>query len=59
MELRTPDIELKVIELERRLRNLIPSVIALFVKPQSSSRFAEDLARRYGRVDQALNTDPP
>ena len=36
-ELRTSEIELKVIELERRVRHLHPAVIAVFVKPQSSS----------------------
>jgi cation diffusion facilitator family transporter len=49
-ELRTPDIEVKVIELERRLRHLHPAVIALFVKPQSSSAFKDAVVRRFGNV---------
>ena len=40
-ELKTPDIELKIAELERRVRHLHPTVIALFVKPQSSGGFKE------------------
>ena len=32
-ELKTTDIELKIAELERRVRHLHPTVIALFVKP--------------------------
>lgn len=46
-ELRTPDIEMKVTELERNLRQLHPSVIALFVKPQSASGYNDSVARRY------------
>jgi cation diffusion facilitator family transporter len=49
-ELRTPEIEVKVIELERRLRHMHPSVIALFVKPQSSSGYNDTIARRYGKL---------
>jgi cation diffusion facilitator family transporter len=47
-ELRTPEIEGKVTELERRVRHLHPAVIALFVKPQSSSAYKDTLARRFG-----------
>ena len=50
-ELKTPDIEVKVIELERRVRRLHPTVIALFVKPQSSSGYSDAIARRYGKPD--------
>jgi cation diffusion facilitator family transporter len=49
-ELRTPEIEVKVIELERRLRHLHPAIIALFVKPQSSSGFKDAIMRRFGSV---------
>jgi cation diffusion facilitator family transporter len=48
-ELRTPEIEVKVIELERRVRHLHPAVIAVFVKPQSSSGYKDALARRFGK----------
>ena len=47
-ELKTPDIELKIAELERRVRDLHPTVIALFVKPQSSGGFKEAFAGHYG-----------
>ena len=46
-ELKTPDIEVKLIELEDRVRQLHPSVIALFVKPQSSSGYKDAMSRRY------------
>jgi cation diffusion facilitator family transporter len=48
-ELRTPEIEVKVIELERRVRHLHPAVIAVFVKPQSSSGYKDALAQRFGK----------
>ena len=47
-ELRTPEIEAKVSELERRVRRLHPEVVALFVKPQSPSGFKEAIASRFG-----------
>jgi len=51
-ELKTPDIELKIAELERRVRYLHPMVIALFVKPQSSGGFKHAVGRRYGNADK-------
>jgi cation diffusion facilitator family transporter len=48
-ELRTPEIEVKVIELERLVRQLHPAVIAVFVKPQSSSGYKDALGRRFGK----------
>jgi hypothetical protein len=50
-ELRTPEIEVKVIELEHRVRHSHPAVIALFVKPQSSSGYKDTLARRFGNLE--------
>jgi hypothetical protein len=51
-ELMTPDIELKIAELERRLRHLHPTVIALFVKPQSSGGFKDAIGHRYGNSEK-------
>jgi len=51
-ELKTPDIELKIVELERRLRHLHPTVIALFVKPQSSGGFKDAIGHRYGNSEK-------
>ena len=48
-ELKTPEIEVKVIELERRLRQLHPEVATLFVKPQSSLGFNVAVLRRFGK----------
>ena len=47
-ELKTPDIEAKVIELERLLCRSHPEVIAVFVKPQSSSGYKDAIGRRFG-----------
>jgi cation diffusion facilitator family transporter len=47
-ELRTPEIEAKVIELERCVRLSHPEVVAVFVKPQSPEGFSESTARRFG-----------
>lgn len=47
-ELRTPEIEARVIELERRVRQSHPEVAALFVKPQSPEGFKETVAHRFG-----------
>jgi divalent metal cation (Fe/Co/Zn/Cd) transporter len=47
-DLRTPDIEAKVAELELRLRKRHPEVFAVFVKPQSSAGFKEAMIRKYG-----------
>jgi len=38
-ELRTPAIEARVVELERRIRAKYPQVVSLFVKPQTKKRF--------------------
>jgi cation diffusion facilitator family transporter len=47
-ELRTPEIEAKVSELERRVCQLHPEVVAFFVKPQSPSGFKETIGARFG-----------
>jgi divalent metal cation (Fe/Co/Zn/Cd) transporter len=47
-ELRTPEIEAKVRELERSMCRLHPEVVALFAKPQSPSGFKEAIAARLG-----------
>lgn len=51
-ELRTPEIEVTISELERRVRDLYPAVIALFIKPQSSIGYNDMIARRYGNLDR-------
>lgn len=43
-QLRVPQIEALVIELERRIREKHTAVIAVFVKPQAPGRFEEDTA---------------
>lgn len=49
-EFRSPDIEACVIELERRVREKHPAVVALFIKPQTSRHFTET----EGQDQQAL-----
>jgi cation diffusion facilitator family transporter len=48
-ELKTPEIEARVIEIERRVRLSHPDVVAVFVKPQSPEGFRETVARRFGK----------
>jgi cation diffusion facilitator family transporter len=50
-ELRTPEIEARVSELERRVCRLHPEVVTLFVKPQSVSGFKAAIADRFGTFD--------
>jgi cation diffusion facilitator family transporter len=45
-ELRTPDIESKIVELEKHVRQSHPDVIALFIKPQSPAGYRDSIARR-------------
>lgn len=47
-ELKTPQIEALVVEMEKRIRAAHPEVVVLFVKPQSHHRFRQALADRYG-----------
>jgi cation diffusion facilitator family transporter len=47
-KLRTPEIEAKVVELERCVRLSHPEVVAVFVKPQSPEGFKATAARRFG-----------
>ncbi len=49
--LRTPDIETKVRELERRVCAAHSGVIAVFVKPQSAAGYKETIDRRSGRLE--------
>jgi divalent metal cation (Fe/Co/Zn/Cd) transporter len=51
-ELRTPEIEAKVTELERRVCRSHPEVVALFIKPQSVTGFKETTGRRFGGVEE-------
>jgi cation diffusion facilitator family transporter len=51
-ELRTPEIEAKVTELERRVCRSHPEVVALFVKPQSVTGFKETTGRRFGKSEE-------
>jgi cation diffusion facilitator family transporter len=53
-ELKTPAIEIKVSELEERLRELHPAVIAVFVKPQTAIGYAEAVERRRGKTRQIV-----
>ncbi|HEY2736053.1 MAG TPA: cation diffusion facilitator family transporter [Polyangiales bacterium] len=45
-ELRTSDIEARVVDLEREVREAHPAVVALFVKPQTCGHWREVSARR-------------
>jgi hypothetical protein len=47
-ELRTPEIERRVVMLERLIRQKRPEVVSLFVKPQSRRAFDMARAKRFG-----------
>lgn len=47
-ELRTPEIEQKIYDLENRLRAERPEIVALFVKPQTERAYRELVRRRFG-----------
>lgn len=46
--LKTADLESKVADMEDRIHARHPEVIALFIKPQTPSRFMESRQRRFG-----------
>ena len=50
-DLRTPQIEDAVINIERKIRAAHPEVVTLFVKPQTALAFKETIHSRFG--------DPP
>lgn len=47
-ELRAPQIEQKIYDLEAKVRAARPEVVALFVKPQTETAFRELVRRRFG-----------
>jgi len=47
-DLRAPEIESAVVELERRLREAHPEVMTVFVKPQAPGTYREVVRERYG-----------
>jgi cation diffusion facilitator family transporter len=49
--LRAPDIQASVVDIERRVREAHPEVVALFVKPQTHRTFTEARERRFGSRD--------
>ena len=51
-DLRAPQIESAVIEIERRVRAVHPEVVALLVKPQTARTFSETVRQRIGEVER-------
>ncbi len=47
-DLRAPQIEEAVIEIERKIRAAHPEVVTLFIKPQTARTFSETFRRRFG-----------
>jgi cation diffusion facilitator family transporter len=47
-DLRAPEIEAAVVELERRIREAHPEVMTVFVKPQTPGTYREIVRERYG-----------
>ena len=49
--LRTPQIESAVIEIERRIRAAHPEVVTLFVKPQTPAAYRDTVRLRFGEAE--------
>jgi cation diffusion facilitator family transporter len=49
-DLKAPQIEDLVVDLERRVRAVHPEIVALFVKPQTGNTFREGRLRRFGEL---------
>jgi cation diffusion facilitator family transporter len=47
-DLRAPEIEARVVEIERKIRAAHPEVATLFVKPQTDGTFRDAVRRRFG-----------
>jgi len=47
--LRAPEIEASVMEIERQVRVARPEVVTLFIKPQTAAVFRETVRRRFGK----------
>jgi len=47
-DLRAPEIEARVVEIERKIRAAHPEVATLFVKPQTDRTFRDAVRRRFG-----------
>lgn len=52
-ELRAPEIEQKIYDLEARVRAARPEIVALFVKPQTETAFRELVRRRFGDSEKS------
>jgi cation diffusion facilitator family transporter len=52
-DLRAPQIEAAVVELERQLREVHPEVMTVFVKPQAPGTYREVVRKRYGEEARA------
>jgi cation diffusion facilitator family transporter len=50
-DLTTPEIEARVADLERQIRDKHPDLVALFVKPQSSGTYRNAIARRFAEAE--------
>lgn len=50
--LQTPEIEARVVDLERAVRRAQPAVVAVFIKPQTCSQFRAGEARRFRDVGE-------
>ncbi len=45
------EIEVLVIEIEQRVQNAHPDVVAMFIKPQTPGAYSENIERRLGKMD--------
>jgi divalent metal cation (Fe/Co/Zn/Cd) transporter len=55
-DLRAPEIEQAVTSIEQKVRALHPSVVTVFVKPQTGARFREVRQRRFGEQKAPISS---
>ena len=58
-DLRAPEIEQQVIDIEHKVCAAYPEVVALFVKPQTARTFRETVHRRFGEPASDVDARPP
>lgn len=51
--LRVPEVEAAVMEIERQIKVAHPDVVSLFIKPQTSAAFKENVRNRFGTLPPA------
>ena len=57
--LRVPEVEAAVMEIERQIKVAHPDVVSLFIKPQTSAAFKENVRNRFGTLPTGTSAAAP